>query len=55
MASDRAYRKKMADTVIIKIINEGFGTQFDPDVVAAFNQAYEAGKITHYMETGEIK
>jgi putative nucleotidyltransferase with HDIG domain len=55
MASDRAYRKKMADTVIIEIINEGFGTQFDPDVVAAFNQAYEAGKITHYMETGEIK
>jgi putative nucleotidyltransferase with HDIG domain len=55
MASDRAYRKKMEDGVIIKIINEGDGTQFDPDVVAAFNQAYQAGKITNYMKTGEIK
>jgi hypothetical protein len=24
-------------------------------VVAAFNQAYTDGKITRYMETGEIK
>jgi putative nucleotidyltransferase with HDIG domain len=55
MASDRAYRKKMEDGVIIKIINEGDGTQFDPDVVAAFNQAYKAGRITSYMKTGEIK
>jgi HD-GYP domain-containing protein (c-di-GMP phosphodiesterase class II) len=55
MASDRAYRKKMEDPVIIKIINEGDGSQFDPDVVAAFNQAYKAGKITHYMESGDIK
>ena len=55
MASDRAYRKKMEDGVIIKIINEGDGTQFDPDVVAAFNQAYKAGRITNYMKTGEVK
>ena len=55
MASDRAYRQKMADGVIVKIINEGVGSQFDPDVVAAFNQAYKAGRITHYMKTGEIK
>jgi putative nucleotidyltransferase with HDIG domain len=55
MASDRAYRRKMEDPVIIKIINEGDGSQFDPDVVAAFNQAYEAGKISHYMETGDIR
>ena len=55
MASDRAYRKKMEDEVIIKIINEGDGTQFDPDVVAAFNQAYRAGRITAYMKTGKIK
>ena len=55
MASDRAYRKKMEDSVIIKIINEGDGTQFDPDVVEAFNQAYQAGRITNYMETGKIK
>jgi putative nucleotidyltransferase with HDIG domain len=55
MASDRAYRKKMQDPVIVKIINEGGGSQFDPDVVSAFNQAYTDGKITRYMETGEIK
>jgi putative nucleotidyltransferase with HDIG domain len=55
MASDRAYRKKMADSVIIKIINEGDGTQFDPDVVAAFNQAYQAGRISRYMKTGQIE
>jgi putative nucleotidyltransferase with HDIG domain len=55
MASDRAYRKKMEDGVIIRIINEGSGTQFDPDVVAAFNNAYEAGRITEYMDTGKIK
>ena len=55
MASDRAYRKKMEDGVINKIINEGDGTQFDPDVVAAFNQAYQAGRITNYMKTGQIK
>ena len=54
MASDRAYRKKMEDNVILKIINEGNGSQFDPDVVAAFNQAYADGKITQYMKTGEV-
>ena len=54
MASDRAYRKKMQDDVIIKIINDGVGTQFDPDVVAAFNKVYNEGKISRYMETGEI-
>jgi putative nucleotidyltransferase with HDIG domain len=55
MASDRAYRKKMEDSLIIKIINEGDGTQFDPDVVEAFNKAYQDGEITNYMETGKIK
>ena len=55
MASDRAYRRKMEDDVIIKIINDCVGTQFDPDVVAAFNKVYTEGKISHYMETGQIK
>lgn len=54
MASNRAYRKKMEDEVIIKIINDGNGTQFDPDVVAAFNKVYQEGKISHYMQTGKI-
>jgi putative nucleotidyltransferase with HDIG domain len=54
MASDRAYRRKMEDDVILKIINEGNGSQFDPEVVAAFNQAYAAGKVAQYMKTGNI-
>jgi response regulator RpfG family c-di-GMP phosphodiesterase len=55
MASDRAYRKRMEEEVILKIINEGVGTQFDPDVVAAFLEVYNQGAIKHYMETGQIK
>jgi HD-GYP domain-containing protein (c-di-GMP phosphodiesterase class II) len=54
MASDRAYRKKMEDDVIIKIINDGVGTQFDPDIVAAFNKVCQEGKISHYMQTVKI-
>jgi len=55
MASDRAYRKRMDEKVILKIINEGVGTQFDPEVVAAFLEVYNQGTIIHYMETGQIK
>jgi putative nucleotidyltransferase with HDIG domain len=55
MASDRAYRKRMAEEIILKIINEGAGTQFDPDVVAAFVEVYNRGTILDYMETGQIK
>jgi putative nucleotidyltransferase with HDIG domain len=55
MASDRAYRKRMEEEVILKIINEGTGTQFDPDVVAAFVEVYNQGAILEYMETGQLK
>ena len=55
MASDRAYRKRMEEDLILKIINEGIGSQFDPDVVAAFMEAYNQGIILHYMKTGQIK
>ena len=55
MASDRAYRKRMEEEVIVKIIKEGVGTQFDPDVVAAFFEVYNQGAVKHYMETGQIK
>jgi putative nucleotidyltransferase with HDIG domain len=50
MASDRAYRKRMEEDLILKIIEEGAGTQFDPQVVAAFNNAYDQGTILRYME-----
>ena len=55
MASDRAYRKRMEEEVILKIINEGDGSQFDPDVVAAFMEVYNQGTILRYRETGQIK
>ena len=43
MASDRAYRKKMEKDVILGIINENSGTQFDPEVVAVFRQMADQG------------
>jgi len=43
IASDRAYRKKMEEKKILKIINEGAGTQFDSQVVKAFQKVYKEG------------
>jgi putative nucleotidyltransferase with HDIG domain len=54
IASDRSYRKKMEENVILKIMTEGSGTQFDPDIITAFLKAYEEGLIQKYMETGQI-
>ena len=45
ISSDRAYRKKMEKSKTIKIIKEGRGTQFDPDVVDAFLKLYNDGVI----------
>ncbi len=36
MASDRAYRKKMEKNMVLDILKENSGTQFDPRVVEAF-------------------
>jgi len=36
MASDRPYRKRMEKNVVLRIIRENSGTQFDPRVVDAF-------------------
>ena len=52
IASDRAYRKKMEESLILKVINEGSGSQFDPDIVLAFLKSYEEGLIQEYMKTG---
>jgi response regulator RpfG family c-di-GMP phosphodiesterase len=46
MASDRAYRKRMEESLIRKILQQGAGTQFDPRIVSAFQKAYAEGKIT---------
>ena len=55
MASDRAYRKRMDERIILKVIHEGSGSQFDPDIVAAFDAAYKKGTISDYMETGQLE
>ena len=55
MASDRAYRKRMEEELILKVIYEGAGTQFDPDVVAAFKHVYDQGTILSYMESNPLE
>jgi putative nucleotidyltransferase with HDIG domain len=55
MASDRAYRKRMEEKLILQIISEGVGTQFDPSVVTAFQNVYNDGKILQYMKTGHLE
>ncbi len=36
MASDRSYRKKMEKEIVLDILKENSGTQFDPEAVEAF-------------------
>jgi response regulator RpfG family c-di-GMP phosphodiesterase len=45
MASDRAYRKRMATEKILQIIHDGAGSQFDPQVVSAFLSLHEKDVI----------
>jgi putative nucleotidyltransferase with HDIG domain len=52
MASDRAYRRKMEERVILNILAEGAGSQFDPRVVAAFQAVHGAGKILPAEQKG---
>jgi putative nucleotidyltransferase with HDIG domain len=47
MASDRAYRQRMAEGLILETIQQGAGSQFDPLIVDAFRKAYAEGKIIH--------
>jgi len=55
MASDRAYRKRMEEQKILKIIHDGSGSQFDPDIVSAFDKVYNSGIILNYMNTGHVE
>jgi putative nucleotidyltransferase with HDIG domain len=52
MASDRAYRKRMDETLILRVIQDGAGTQFDPRIVDAFQRVYREGKISPPSQTG---
>ena len=45
LASDRPYRKAMSSFEAKKIIEKGSGTDFDPDVVAAFIVAFNKGEM----------
>ena len=54
MASDRPYRKRMEERIILKVIHEGSGSQFDPDIVAAFDAVYEKITASRCMETSHL-
>ncbi|PIE61959.1 MAG: transcriptional regulator [Desulfobacterales bacterium] len=43
MASDRSYRKKMDKEVVVEIIRENSGTQFDPEIVEVFLRISDHG------------
>lgn len=45
MASDRAYRKKMETSLILKIISDNSGTQFDPMMAEVLIELSHDGKI----------
>lgn len=45
MTSDRSYRKKLRESVVIGTIQENAGAQFDPKIVDVFLKLYEKGKI----------
>jgi response regulator RpfG family c-di-GMP phosphodiesterase len=46
MASDRAYRKRLADEVVVETIREGAGIDFDGQVVETFLSLYEKGELS---------
>jgi HD-GYP domain-containing protein (c-di-GMP phosphodiesterase class II) len=45
LTSDRSYRKAVSVTEAISILESAAGTEYDPEVVAAFLTAVESGKI----------
>lgn len=46
MASDRAYRQRIGDDIIIETIIKNAGSQFDKRVVAGFLEAYRKGWVS---------
>jgi len=45
VASDRAYRKRMDEAMILKIMYDGSGSQFDPTVIDTFRSLYDKGDL----------
>jgi putative nucleotidyltransferase with HDIG domain len=52
VSSDRAYRKRMEESQVLKIIKEGAGTQFDPEVIDVFLKLHREGKFSKLMASG---
>lgn len=51
MASDRAYRRRLEEPVILKNIADGAGSQFDPQIVRVFLAAF--GKLRTVLAADE--
>ncbi len=54
MASDRAYRKRLADEVVLETIQQGAATQFDREVVEAFLALSEKGNLERKHDTASF-
>jgi len=50
IASDRAYRKRMEEDKILKIMYDGSGSQFDPEVIETFRKLYDRGDLKEIIE-----
>jgi HD-GYP domain-containing protein (c-di-GMP phosphodiesterase class II) len=50
MASDRAYRKKLADEVVLETIRQGANVDFDGEVVEVFLELYERGGLESHSD-----
>ena len=53
MTSDRSYRRAMSEEVALAELHAGAGSQFDPEVVAAFLRAREQHEVTETEQAGE--
>jgi len=51
MASDRAYRRRMDPGRVLKVIGDGAGTQFDPEVVDVFREVYHTAEFSEFVQT----
>ncbi|PIE67983.1 MAG: transcriptional regulator [Deltaproteobacteria bacterium] len=50
VASDRAYRKKMEEEKILRIMYGGSGSQFDAEVIETFRTLYDQGALKEIIE-----
>ncbi|NQT47026.1 MAG: HD domain-containing protein [Candidatus Omnitrophica bacterium] len=46
LTTDRPYRERIMEELSVQVIAKGSGTQFDPDIVQAFLNAYRSGTLT---------